>query len=214
MIHVCSLAALSRDRQGHRRQPRAHRDGQCRSGAAAGLGAARPTISRCQMDDITEEMDGFVAPIEGHIDAGAELRPRLGPRRAAGGALLCRHQRVPPPAPLPPPACSIRTATRVDDRARKSAPPRRSPPPTGCIVNLADKALGRGGRMVRALDEMGPGNHDRERQAVSARSGLNSSTLHAKCTDRVNYKFSTTAHRLPLSPDAVPGHRLARALLS
>ncbi len=25
-------------------------------------------------------------------------------------------------------------------------------------MTLADKALGRGGRMVRALDEMGPGN--------------------------------------------------------
>jgi predicted protein tyrosine phosphatase len=30
--------------------------------------------------------------------------------------------------------------------------------PNRLIVSLADKALGREGRMLRALDEMGPGN--------------------------------------------------------
>jgi predicted protein tyrosine phosphatase len=30
--------------------------------------------------------------------------------------------------------------------------------PNRLIVSLADKALGRKGRMLRALDEMGPGN--------------------------------------------------------
>ena len=35
---------------------------------------------------------------------------------------------------------------------------RRSPQPNRLIVSLADKALGRDGRMLRALDEMGPGS--------------------------------------------------------
>ena len=34
----------------------------------------------------------------------------------------------------------------------------RSPSPNRLIVSLADKALGREGRMLRALDQMGPGS--------------------------------------------------------
>ena len=58
---------------------------------------------------------------------------------------------APPPAPSPPPARSTRIATR-------SAYPNR------LIVALADQALQRNGRMVRAIEQIGPGDLSLEGQ--------------------------------------------------
>ena len=155
MIHVCSLAALP--------------DTVKATGASHVLTVManvdqvqRPESVlpanhlKVQMDDITEQMDGFVAPSDSAYRAGAELRARLGPQRAAGGPLLCRHQ------PLDRERLCRRLRTQSASRrisiARqiRAASPIASP--NRLIVSLADKALGREGRMLRALDEMGPGS--------------------------------------------------------
>ena len=92
MIHVCSLAAL---------HPTVEM-----TGASHILTRDRPMSRRCNgrprsaeanhliidMDDITEEIDGFRAPSLGPYRAAPRLRAGLGPRCAAGGALLRRHQ--------------------------------------------------------------------------------------------------------------------------
>jgi predicted protein tyrosine phosphatase len=155
MIHVCSLAAL----------PETVR----RTGASHVLTVmanveqvARPeTILpenhlKVSMDDITEELEGFVAPSEHHVaqvlafvrgwDRGAPLVVHCyaGISRSTASAFAA--------------ACALNP--RRDEltiaKAIRAASPIASP--NRLIVGLADKALGREGRMLRALDAIGPGN--------------------------------------------------------
>ena len=128
MIHVCSLAAL----------PETVRI----TGASHVLTVmanveqvARPVSVlpanhlKVSMDDITEEMDGFVAPSETHIEQVLNF---------VRGWDRC--------APL-----VVHCYAGISRAASPIASPNRR------IVSLADRALGRNGRMLRALDEMGPG---------------------------------------------------------
>ena len=91
MIHVCSLAALPDTVKAvgasHILTVMANVDQVQRPESV--LPANHLKV---QMDDITEHLEGFVAPSESPYRAGAELRARLGPQRAAGRPLLCRHQ--------------------------------------------------------------------------------------------------------------------------
>ena len=91
MIHVCSLAALPETVRAtgasHILTVMANVDQVQRP--ASVLEANHLRVS---MDDITEQMDGFRAPRGSAYRKGAEFRPQLGPQRADGGALLCRHQ--------------------------------------------------------------------------------------------------------------------------
>ena len=80
----------------------------------------------------------------------------MGPQRTAGGALLRRHQPLHPSAfaavcALNPNRDEIEIARKIRAASPIASPNRR-------IVSLADRALGRNGRMLRALDEMGPGS--------------------------------------------------------
>lgn len=154
MIHVCSLAAL----------PETVR----LTGASHVLTVmanveqvARPVSVlpanhlKVSMDDITEEMDGFVAPSEGHIeqvlnfvrswDRGAPLVVHcyagISRSTASAFAAVCA---------LNPHRDEIEIARKI-----RAASPIASP--NRLIVGLADRALGREGRMLRALDAMGPG---------------------------------------------------------
>jgi predicted protein tyrosine phosphatase len=155
MIHVCSLAAL----------PETVR----RTGASHVLTVmanveqvARPeTILpenhlKVSMDDITEQLEGFVAPSEHHVaqvlafvrgwDRGAPLVVHCyaGISRSTASAFAA--------------ACALNP--QRDEltiaKAIRAASPIASP--NRLIVSLADKALGREGRMLRALDAIGPGN--------------------------------------------------------
>jgi len=155
MIHVCSLAAL----------PETVR----RTGASHVLTVmanveqvARPeTILpenhlKVSMDDITEQLEGFVAPSEHHVaqvlafvrgwDRGAPLVVHcyagISRSTASAFAAVCA---------LNPQRDELTIA-----KAIRAASPIASP--NRLIVSLADKALGREGRMLRALDAIGPGN--------------------------------------------------------
>ena len=155
MIHVCSLAALP--------------DTVKAVGAShiltvmANVAQVRRPESvleanhlRVQMDDIIEHTDGFVAPSDSHIeqvlnfvrgwDRNAPLVVHcyagISRSTASAFAAVCM---------LNPHRDEIAIARQI-----RAASPIASP--NRLIVSLADKALGREGRMVRALDEMGPGS--------------------------------------------------------
>jgi predicted protein tyrosine phosphatase len=155
MIHVCSLAALPSTVQttgaSHILTVMANVDQVQRP--ASVLAANHLKV---QMDDITEQLEGFVAPADTHIaqvldfvrgwDRGAPLVVHcyagISRSTASAFAAVCA---------LNPHRDEIAIARQIRAASPIAAPNR-------LIVSLADKALGRDGRMLRALDEMGPGN--------------------------------------------------------
>jgi predicted protein tyrosine phosphatase len=155
MIHVCSLAALpdtvKATGASHVLTVMANVDQVQRPESV--LPANHLKIS---MDDITEQMDGFVAPSDSHIeqvlnfvrgwDRGAPLVVHcyagISRSTASAFAAVCM---------LNPHRDEVSIARQI-----RAASPIASP--NRLIVSLADRALGREGRMLRALDEMGPGN--------------------------------------------------------
>jgi len=155
MIHVCSLAALP--------------DTVTASGASHVLTimanvdqVQRPRSIlpahhlKVQVDDITEPIDGFVAPSEVHVEQvlgfvrGWDRRAPLvihcyaGISRSTASAFaaVCA---------LNPDRDELSIARQIRAASPIAAPNR-------LIVGLADQALGRRGRMLRALDDMGPGS--------------------------------------------------------
>jgi predicted protein tyrosine phosphatase len=155
MIHVCSLAALAET---------VHATGASHIlTVMANVNQVRRPASvleanhlKVSMDDITEQMDGFVAPSDSHIeqvlnfvrswDRGAPLVVHCyaGISRSTASAFAA--------------ACMLnphRDEISIARQIRAASPIAQ---PNRLIVTLADKALGREGRMIRALDEIGPGN--------------------------------------------------------
>ena len=155
MIHVCSLAALSETARAtgasHILTVMANVDQVQRPESV--LPANHLKV---QVDDITEQMDGFVVPSDSHIeqvlnfvrgwDRNAPLVVHcyagISRSTASAFAAVCA---------LNPHRDEIAIARQI-----RAASPIASP--NRLIVSLADKALGREGRMLRALDEMGPGS--------------------------------------------------------
>ncbi len=153
MIHVCSLAAL----------PEVVKATSA-SHVLTVMGKVdqvqRPASIRPEnhlkvsVDDITEPMDGFVMPSEAHVaqvldfvrgwDRGAPLVIHCwaGVSRSTASAFAA--------------ACALNPHREEIEIARciRAASPIASP--NRLIVSLADKALGREGRMLRALDAIGP----------------------------------------------------------
>jgi len=153
MIHVCSLAALPET---------------VRLTGASHVLTVMGKVEQVQrpdsvlpanhlkvaMDDITEPMDGFVTPSEAHIaqvldfvrgwDRGAPLvihcYAGVSRSTASAFAAVCA---------LNPHRDEMAIARQI-----RSASPIASP--NRLIVSLADNALGRDGRMLRALDDIGP----------------------------------------------------------
>ena len=105
-------------------------------------------------DDITEPMDGFVMPSEEHVaqvlafvrswDRGAPLVIHCwaGVSRSTASAFAA--------------ACALNPHREEIEIARQIRAASAIASPNRLIVTLADRALGREGRMVRALDEIGP----------------------------------------------------------
>jgi predicted protein tyrosine phosphatase len=155
MIHVCSLAALP--------------DTVKATGASHILTVMakvdqvqRPQSVleanhlRVQVDDITEPMDGFVAPNDSHIEK--VLNFVRGWDRSAALVIHCYAGISRSTASAFAAVCMLNPHRDEISIARqiRAASPIASP--NRLMVSLADKALGRDGRMLRALDEMGPGN--------------------------------------------------------
>jgi predicted protein tyrosine phosphatase len=120
-----------------------------------------PSISeanhlRVQVDDITEVMDGFVAPNEGHITQVLDFV--RGWDRASPLVIHCYAGISRSTASAFAAACMLNPDRDERDIALRIRAASPIASPNRLLVTLADKALGRGGRMVRALDEMGPGN--------------------------------------------------------
>jgi predicted protein tyrosine phosphatase len=153
MIHVCSLAALPET-------VKATGASHVLTVMARVEQVQRPESVRPEnhlrvaMDDITEQMDGFVAPSDSHIeqvlafvrgwDRGAPLVVHCyaGISRSTASAFAA--------------ACMLnphRNEMEIAQKLRAASP---IASPNRLIVSLADKALGRDGRMIRALESIGP----------------------------------------------------------
>jgi len=154
MIHVCSLAALPNTVKttgaSHILTVMANVDQVQRP--ASVLEANHLKVS---MDDITEQMDGFVAPCDAHIER--VLNFVRGWDRSAPLVVHCYAGISRSTASAFAAACALnphRDEMSIARQIRQASP---TAFPNRLIVTLADKALGREGRMLRALDEMGPG---------------------------------------------------------
>jgi predicted protein tyrosine phosphatase len=155
MLHVCSLAALPDTVRttgaSHVLTVMANVDQVQRPSSV--LPANHLKVS---MDDITEQMDGFVAPNEAHMEQVLGF-VRSWDRRAPmvvhcyAGISRSTASAFAAACALNPRRDEMSIARLIRDASPIAAPNR-------LIVSLADKALGREGRMLRALDAMGPGS--------------------------------------------------------
>ena len=155
MLHVCSLAALP--------------DTVKATGASHVLTVManvaqvqRPESVleanhlRVQMDDITEHMDGFMAPSDSHIEQVLDFV--RGWDRNAPLVIHCYAGISRSTASAFAAACMLNPHRDEISIARQIRAASAIASPNRLIVSLADRALGREGRMLRALDEMGPGS--------------------------------------------------------
>lgn len=155
MIHVCSLAALPATvaTTGARHILTVMGDVSRVTRPESVLEANHLMI---RMDDITEQADGFVAPCVDHIErALAFVR---GWDRTAPLVIHCYAGISRSTASAFMAACALnphRDETAIARQMRAASP---TAYPNRLIVELADRTLGRNGRMVQALDAMGPGN--------------------------------------------------------
>jgi predicted protein tyrosine phosphatase len=155
MIHVCSLADL---------HPTVRATGASHIlTVMANVDQVErpPSVSqanhlRISMDDITEQMDGFVAPNDAHIERVLDFV--RGWDRSAPLVVHCYAGISRSTASAFAAVCMLnphRDEILIARQIRAASP---IASPNRLIVTLADKALGREGRMLRALDEMGPGS--------------------------------------------------------
>src|SRR5947208_10806622 len=155
MLHVCSLAALPETVRttgaSHVLTVMANVEQVQRP--ASVLPANHLKVS---MDDITEHIDGFLAPSEDHVEQ--VLAFVRGWDRAAPMVVHCYAGISRSTASAFAAACMLnphRDEVAIARQIRAASPIAQ---PNRLIVSLADRALGREGRMLRALDEMGPGS--------------------------------------------------------
>ncbi len=101
-------------------------------------------------------MDGFVAPSEVHVEK--VLNFVRGWDRRAPLVVHCYAGISRSTASAFAAACMLNPHRDEIAIARQIRAASSIAQPNRLIVSLADKALGRDGRMLRALDEIGPGN--------------------------------------------------------
>jgi predicted protein tyrosine phosphatase len=155
MIHVCSLAALP---------------ATVKSTGASHILTVMANVAqverpasvlaanhlKVQVDDITEAIEGFVVPSDIHIEQ--VLNFVRGWDRNAPLVVHCYAGISRSTASAFAAVCALnphRDEIAIARQIRASSPIAQ---PNRLIVGLADKALGREGRMLRALDAMGPGS--------------------------------------------------------
>jgi predicted protein tyrosine phosphatase len=155
MIHVCSLAALPAT-------VKATGASHILTVMANVAQVQRPESVlaanhlKVQMDDITEQLEGFVAPTETHV--GQVLDFVRGWDRQAPLVIHCYAGISRSTASAFAAVCALNPHRDEIAIARQIRLASAIASPNRLIVSLADKALGRDGRMLRALDEMGSGS--------------------------------------------------------
>ena len=155
MIHVCSLAALPET---------------VRLTGASHVLTVMGKVDQVQrpesiletnhlkvaFDDITEPMEGYVVPSEEHVERVLNFVRNWD--RAAPLVVHCYAGVSRSTASAFATVCALnphRDEMSIARLIREASP---IAAPNRLIVSLADKALGREGRMLRALDAMGPGS--------------------------------------------------------
>jgi predicted protein tyrosine phosphatase len=155
MIHVCSLA---------------HLPGTVQATGASHVITVMADVDRVlrppsilqdnhlviSMDDIIEEAEGFTAPALDHVERVLCFGRNWD--RAAPMVIHCYAGISRSTASAFAIACALnpgRSETQIAKQIRSASPCAH---PNRLIVGHADRLLGRDGRMLRALDEMGPGN--------------------------------------------------------
>ena len=155
MIHVCSLAALPDTVRAtgasHILTIMARVDQVKRPKTVLAANHLRVAV-----DDITEPADGFVAPSDIHIEQVLNFVRSWD--RSAPLVVHCYAGISRSTASAFAAACALnphRDEIAIARQIRSASP---IAAPNRLIVSLADKALQRQGRMLRALDAMGPGS--------------------------------------------------------
>jgi predicted protein tyrosine phosphatase len=153
MIHVCSLAALPetvrRTGASHVLTVMANVDQVVRPESVKPANHLKVAI-----DDITEPMDGFVVPSEAHIAQVLDFVRRWD--RNAPLVIHCWAGVSRSTASAFAAACALNPHRDEMEIARKIRAASPVASPNRLIVSLADKALARNGRMLRALNDIGP----------------------------------------------------------
>jgi predicted protein tyrosine phosphatase len=153
MIHVCSLAALPAT-------VKATGASHILTIMANVAQVQRPASVlaanhlKVQVDDITEAIEGFIAPSEMHVEQ--VLGFVRGWDRSAPMVVHCYAGISRSTASAFAAVCALNPNRDEIAIARKIRAASPIAQPNRLLVSLADKALGREGRMLRALDEMGP----------------------------------------------------------
>ncbi len=155
MIHVCSLAALPATVETtgarHILTVMARVDQVVRPASVL-----EANHLRIQVDDINEPADGFVAPSHDHVERALAFVRNWD--RAAPMVIHCYAGISRSTASAFMAACALNPHRDEFSIARQIRAASPTAYPNRLIVSLADQVLGRDGRMIRALDEMGPGN--------------------------------------------------------
>jgi predicted protein tyrosine phosphatase len=155
MIHVCSLAALPAT-------VKATGASHVLTVMANVAQVQRPESVlaanhlKVQMDDITEQVEGFVVPTETHVEQ--VLNFVRGWDRRAPLVIHCYAGISRSTASAFAAVCALNPHRDEIAIARQIRSASAIASPNRLIVSLADRALRREGRMLRALDEMGPGS--------------------------------------------------------
>jgi predicted protein tyrosine phosphatase len=155
MLHVCSLAHLPGTVQ-------ATRASHVLTVMADVAQVKRPPTILADnhlvisMDDIIEQLEGFTAPALEHVERVLTFGRSWD--RAAPMVIHCYAGISRSTASAFAIACALnpgRSETQIAQAIRKASPCAQ---PNRLIVSHADQLLGREGRMLRAVDEIGPGN--------------------------------------------------------
>lgn len=155
MLHVCSLA---------------HMPGTVQATGASHVVTVMadvsrvlrpPSIRECNhlvisMDDIVEEAEGFTAPALDHVERVLDFGRNWD--RAAPMVIHCYAGISRSTASAFAIACALNPKRSEQQIAQQIRNVSAFAHPNRLIVSHADRLLGRDGRMLRALDEMGPGN--------------------------------------------------------